>query len=240
MSRRPTDEEGARPAPLPPGEQARLASLRACEVLDTPPEPSLDDVTRLAGQVCDAPIALISLVDEDRQWFKARVGLHTASTPRDVAFCAHAILEPEVMVVPDTLDDDRFRHNPLVTGDPKIRMYAGAPLLTRDGHALGTLCVIDTRPRQLDGQQIEALRILSEQVVTQLELRQALRRAADALAEVKALNGLLPICAGCKSIRNDEGYWERVESYLANHAATEFTHGLCPACDRRLDAGDDE
>jgi GAF domain-containing protein len=226
---------GPRPAPRPGNEAARLAALRACEVLDTPPDADLDDVARLAARICEAPIALISLIDESRQWFKSRVGLDVPSTTRDVAFCAHAILEPDVMMVSDALRDPRFAENPLVTGEPSIRMYAGAPLVTRDGFALGTLCVIDRRPRTLDEEQIESLRILAQQVVTQLEMRKVLRQAADALAEVRTLSGLLPICVGCKSIRNDEGYWERVESYLSARSGTRFTHGLCPRCVERME-----
>lgn len=227
--------KGPRAAPLPANEAARLAALRACEVLDTPPDVSLDDLTRLAARICETPIALISLIDESRQWFKSRVGLDVPSTTRDVAFCSHAILEPDVMMVPDALRDERFADNPLVTGEPKIRMYAGAPLVTRDGFALGTLCVIDRRPRELEDAQLEALRILAQQAVTQLEMRKALRQAADALAEVRTLSGLLPICGGCKRIRNDEGYWERLERYLADRSGATFSHGLCPSCEARFD-----
>lgn len=226
---------GARPAPRPENEAARLAALRACEILDTPPDASLDDLTRLAARICETPIALISLIDESRQWFKARVGLDVPSTDRDIAFCSHAILEPDLMVVPDALHDERFSRNPLVTGEPHIRMYAGAPLVTREGHALGTLCVIGREPRALDDDQAEALRILAQQVVTQLEMRRVLRQAADALAEVRTLGGLLPICTHCKRIRNDAGYWERVESYLASRSDASFSHGLCPACYDRIE-----
>jgi GAF domain-containing protein len=235
MSERSGRTRGGRAAPLPSNEAARLAVLRALDVLDTPPDASLDDLTRLASRICETPIALISLIDERRQWFKSRVGLDVPSTDRDVAFCAHAILEPDVMLVPDAIDDERFADNPLVTGDPKIRLYAGAPLLTRDGYALGTLCVIDRTPRRLDEGQIEALRILAQQIVTQLELRQALRQTADALQELKTLGGLLPICASCKKIRDDEGYWQRVEAYLSERSDATFTHGLCPACLARIE-----
>jgi len=228
-------QQGTRGAPLPPGEAARIAALRAYEVLDTPPEACFDDLTRLAARICDAPIALLSLVDESRQWFKSRVGVEVPSTARDVAFCAYAILEPDVMVVPDALADERFADNPLVTGEPTIRMYAGAPLLTAEGHALGTLCIIDRRPRDLDDDQIESLRVLAQQTVSQLELRRVLRQAADALAEIRTLSGLLPICLACKRIRNDDGYWERVESYVASRSAASFSHGSCPTCFEHMD-----
>jgi diguanylate cyclase (GGDEF)-like protein/PAS domain S-box-containing protein len=161
-------------APLILDEPARLAALCRLDVLDTPPEPEFDDLTRLAAVVCGTPIALVSLVDACRQWFKSRHGLDAAETPRDVAFCAHAITQTDLFVVPDATADPRFRDNPLVTGGPKIRFYAGTPLVTADGHALGTLCVIDTTPRTLTAVQADALRVLGRQVVAQLALRQKL------------------------------------------------------------------
>ncbi|MBF2003860.1 MAG: PAS domain S-box protein [Synechococcales cyanobacterium M58_A2018_015] len=161
-------------APPPDNESDRLNALRQFAILDTEAETAFDDLARLAASICHTPIALVSLVDECRQWFKARVGLTVQETPRNLAFCAYAILQPqELLIVPDTWLDDRFATNPLVTGDPYIRFYAGAPLVTSDGYALGTLCVIDRVPRQLSPEQIEALRVLSRQVVSQLELRQS-------------------------------------------------------------------
>lgn len=159
---------------LPSNETDRLSALQRYDILDTSPEQAFDDLARLAAQICQTPIALISLVDADRQWFKSKVGLTVSETSRDVAFCAHAILERDLLIVPDTCQDDRFANNPLVTGNPKIRFYAGAPLLTSDGFALGTLCAIDRVPRELSPQQQEALEILAHQVVMQLELRRNL------------------------------------------------------------------
>lgn len=159
----------------PPNEADRLAQLRSYQILDTLPELAFDDITFLASEICECPIALISLVDEDRQWFKSRVGLQATETSRDVAFCARAILEPdELLVVPDATQDERFASNPLVTTDPLIRFYAGAPLTTSQGDALGTLCVIDRVARELDPSQMQALSALSRQVMAQLELRKAL------------------------------------------------------------------
>src|SRR5579863_9840232 len=152
-------------------EAKRLKVLWQYEVLDTVPEELFDDLTELAARICEAPIALISLVDDKRQWFKSKVGLSLTETSRDISFCAYAMTQEGLFIVPDATKDPRFAKNPLVTSDPKIRFYAGAPLITPDGHALGTLCVIDKVPRQLRPDQQQALRILSRHVMTQLELR---------------------------------------------------------------------
>ncbi len=167
-------------APLPRDEEARLRALARLAILDTLPEAMFDDLALLASQVCGVPISLISLIDEGRQWFKAKVGLEASQTPRDDAFCAHAILNPsELMEVPDARFDSRFAGNPLVVGDPMIRFYAGAPILAPDGHPLGTLCVIDTKPRALDEGQRKALMALSRQATALLVLRE-LSHASDA------------------------------------------------------------
>jgi len=151
-------------------EARRVMALESLHVLDTAAEAAYDETTRLAAALFDAPMALVSLIDTDRQWFKSRVGLAATETPREHAFCAHAIASPDrVMVVDDAALDPRFAHNPLVTGDPNIRFYAGAPLVTSTGHAVGTLCVLDTRPRQHDPARMEALKLLARQVVERLE-----------------------------------------------------------------------
>ena len=162
-------------APLPPNEVDRLQALHSYQVLDTPPEKVFDDVARIAASICGVESALVTLVDKARQWFKAKVGWSATETPRDVAFCAHAILSPELLVVPDTLHDERFATNPLVTTEPYIRFYAGMPLINSDGHALGTLCVIDKQPRKLKPEQEDALRVLAAGVMTHFELRRAFR-----------------------------------------------------------------
>ncbi len=159
--------------PLKPDNEAeRLAALRGYEVLDTPREDAFDDLVMIASAICGMPMGSVSLIDADRQWFKARLGLADAETSRDSAFCAHAILDPDaVMVVPDAVDDPRFRDTPFVVGSPGIRFYAGAPLLSAEGLPLGTLCVMDRQPRTLQPHQVEALNALSRQVSQLLELR---------------------------------------------------------------------
>jgi len=172
-------------APTPPNEAKRLKVLWQYDVLDTVPEEVFDDLTELAARICEAPIALISLVDEQRQWFKSKVGTTVNETSRDISFCAYAITQNDLFIVPDATRDERFANNPLVTSDPKIRFYAGAPLITPDGHALGTLCVIDKVPRELRLEQKQALRILARHVVSQLELRRRSRELADARQQGK-------------------------------------------------------
>ena len=154
------------------GEAARLDSLARYNVLDTPDEASFDRITRIAAQIAGTPIALISLIDAQRQWFKSRHGLLLRETPRDIAFCSHAICGNAPLVVPDATQDPRFQNNPLVTGGFHLRFYAGVPLRMRDGQAIGALCTIDTRPRALSDEQLNALADLARLVADELEFRQ--------------------------------------------------------------------
>ncbi len=164
-------------------EEARLAALDRYAILDTEPEQAFDDIVVLAAFVCKAPMAMLSLVDDHRQWFKSKVGVQIRETPRDVSFCAQAIQSghEDLFIVPDALLDERFRNNPLVLNEPHIRFYAGAPLVDEDGFALGTLCVLDRESRKLEPEQEEALKSLRRMALGQMELRRNLRLLKDAL-----------------------------------------------------------
>lgn len=365
--------------PLPLNEPARLAALRALHVLDTPPEPAFEDIVRLAAQVCGTSMAAVTLIDEHRQWLKAALGLERGECLREDSFCAHTVLDDDLLIVNDAAADARFSQHPWVVREPRVRFYAGAPLHLGDGLNLGALCVFDREPHALTADQMTSLRALTRQVATNLRLgrtvleleaaaraRQAAQAAlaasnkrfekfmdnapaialikdaagrflyvnqlaadcfelpaaewlgktdADlwgekiagpwrkqdlrvlaggklivteedvptpggthtwithkfpmlnpagepllamlavdisdrkrderererlvdrlrlALAEVKTLGGLIPICCGCKNIRDDAGYWQLIEAYLGEHTEAEFSHGFCPECLSKL------
>lgn len=225
-------------------EAQRLAALRRYQILDTPREEEFDDFSRLAALICNTPISAITLVDEDRQWFKAEVGLGIRETPLDRSICKEAMLQRGLVVVSDTRLDPRFANNPLVKGEPFLQFYAGAALETDDGRPLGMLCVLDHQPRELTDEQGRALTALARQVMNTLELRLAARDLArknaeleQAMKEIKTLRGLLPVCAQCKQIRDGEDNWMALDTYVQRHTDTKFTHGLCPPCARDFLAG---
>ncbi|MCL4523227.1 MAG: GAF domain-containing protein [Acidobacteria bacterium] len=173
-------------SPLPANEAERLRAVESYDILDTPPEKIFDNLARIAASICGTEVALVSIMDKDRQWFKAKIGWVIKETPREVAFCSHTILSSEILIVPDALEDERFADNPLVTQDPHIRFYAGMPLINPDGHALGTICVIDHKPRQLTAAQQDSLAVLAKCAVGHLELGKAhrlLKAQADGLEE---------------------------------------------------------
>lgn len=174
--------------PLPENETARLKALHQFKILDTVTETAFDDITRIAAYICGTPTALISLIDSDRQWFKSKVGMDATQTTRDIAFCAHTIGQSDVFIVPDTLIDKRFASNPLVTAAPHIRFYAGVPLITAEGYAVGALGVMDYVPRELTKEQIEAQRLLGRQVVRQIELKSKNEKLINRANELEQRN----------------------------------------------------
>lgn len=179
-------------APLPENEANRLAALHALQILDTPPDDAFDRITRLASRILKTPIAIVSLVDKERQWFKSHLGVDTEETPREIAFCAHAICDQDVMVVPDATRDQRFAENPMVTGDPNIRFYAGAQLRDDAGHNLGALCVVDSKPREFDAEQRAILRDLASIVMDAMHLRRL--ACIDPLTSLPNRRHFLELC----------------------------------------------
>lgn len=169
--------------PAASNDAARVAALEKYAILDSEPEQAFDDLAKLASYICKTPIALVSLVDGERQWFKSKLGLSASQTPRAVAICSTAIQQKEVFVVPDATKDERFQNNPLVVSEPHIRFYAGAPLINEEGYALGTLCVVDLVPREFDEEQKEALKTLGRLVLAQMEFRRNLILLREALTD---------------------------------------------------------
>jgi GAF domain-containing protein len=224
-------------------EAARLAALRRYEILDTEPEEVFDDLARVAALVCNTPVAVISLIDDCRQWFKARVGVEAKETSRSIAFCDYAIREPDrLLVVPDATADPNFRDNPLVTGDTHIRFYAGAPLVTPDGYALGTLCAIDRRPRELTPEQAKALSTLARHVVTQIELRREIEvlkrtnaKLADQGRDRRLTNdSVVHLCGWTRAMRVDDGPWVSVEEFLRGTLGARVVHSISDEAIRRM------
>jgi signal transduction histidine kinase/CheY-like chemotaxis protein len=206
-------------ASLPKNEKERLAAIEHYQILDTLPEGQFDEITQVAAHICGCPIATISIIAEQRQWYKSRVGLDLKETPREMAFCAHTILDDKPLIVEDTTLDPRFADNPVVSGGPGVRFYAGVPLTNSDGLALGTLCVVDLKPRTLSAEQKIALEALSRHVMTHLDLRRSLLERAKAEAEVQRLNQSLELRVVERTAELNRA---NEELKVANQAKTEF------------------
>jgi len=228
--------------PIPSDESQRLKTLRDLRLLDTPPEERFDRVTRLARQVFSTPIALVSLVDADRQWFKSSQGLDAAETPRDISFCGHAILDDKIMVVNDAVSDERFCDNPLVCGNPNIRFYAGYPLSAPDGSRVGTLCIIDDKPKEMSKEQLTLLRELGRMV--EEELISADESTIDPTTGISNRNGLVAVAdhllALCKRkrepttlllfhLQNLQAFEDKHGRYEGDTMALELSHLLMAA-----------
>ncbi len=211
-------------------ENERLQALSSYKILDTPPEDRFDDLTRLAAAVFNVPISLVTLVDEDRQWFKSRHGIDSEQTPRERGFCARTIESDEVFIIPDTHAETQYRDHPLVVSDPFIRFYAGAPLIVADGSRLGSLCVIDRVPRSPDDERLKLLKIIRDAVVAQLELRR--------LKAVSLERGhVLTACAWCEKIKPTDTD-KAADAWLSpTHVVQQqnmISHGICPSCRERM------
>lgn len=187
----PSPASGAVPADYPDCEDERVQKLLTYRILDTDAEAIYDDLTAIAAHICGTETAVISFIDVARQWFKAKVGLDATENSRELSFCAHAILQSKVMIVSDAREDERFAHNPLVTGDPHIRFYAGMPLISPDGYAVGTLCVLDSEPKQLTVEQVEMLEAIARQIVSQLEMRLMMQKIQQEKAEKEKMSAEL-------------------------------------------------
>jgi len=198
---------------IPNNEQQRLKALNSYQILDTLDDKAYNDITLLASEICQTPIAVISIIDENRQWFKAKVGLEAKETIRDIAFCAHAINKSdEILIVPDARLDDRFHDNPLVTGNPNIVFYAGVPLVDDDGFALGTLCAIDTKPNKLNDQQLRALKTLANNVIDLLIARK--KNIALLESEKRLLESINFNCPYFLLINGDNEILELGDNYV--------------------------
>ena len=218
------------PALIPDNEVERISALNEYKILGTKPEQAYDDITKIASTVCATPIALLSLVDTDRQWFKSKVGVEVEETPRDWSFCAHAIHTSDPLIVPDATKDSRFNTNPLVCGDPQIRLYAGFPLENSELLRVGTLCVIDRRPRQLTEIECDVMKALARQVVAFFELRKKSINLIESFCSHRNGNPMISTCSYCRKAQDQNGEWIYLDKYLSRRTNLHFTHGICDAC----------
>jgi GAF domain-containing protein len=212
----------------------RLAELASTGLLDSPADPGFDRLAALASKLLRAPVCLVSLVDGHRQFFKSAIGLQEPwatlrQTPLSHSFCRHAVATGQPLIVPDARREPDFRDNPAIP-ELGVVAYLGIPLVTPAGHTLGSFCVIDSVPREWTAEQIDVLDSIAAVVMTEVELRRSMQFARDALAKVRILSGLLPICAWCRQIRDEHGHWRQVEAYIRDHSEADFTHTICETC----------
>ena len=215
---------------IPINESERLKALSEYRILGTKPEENYDDITKIASLTCGTPIALLSLVDSDRQWFKAKVGIDAQETVRDWSFCAHAIHSSEPLIVEDALQDERFFDNPLVKGEPKIRLYAGFPLQNEENHRIGTLCVIDREPHGLTDVQLSVMQSLSRQAVAFLELRKRSIKLIESYCSLVDDGNIISTCSYCRKAKDTDGHWLHLDRYLSKRTNLNFSHGICDLC----------
>lgn len=220
-------------ATKPKHQAKRLQAIEEFHFLNTELEKSYDDVTALALQIYGAPIAVLTLADDERQWVKSRVALSDNHAPRAFASWAGSILKQETAVVPDAFRHDQFAEHRFVTGAPYFRFYAGVQLRDSTGMTFGSLCVIDRKPRQISDLQKGSLEALARVVTQNLKHRRLLQALVDDLENEKTLQGMLQICAYCKVIRDGSGDWRDVETYISERSDIEFSHGVCPSCMER-------
>lgn len=214
-----------------PGASRRVDALRHYQILDSDYEEKFQSLVKLAAIICATPISLISLLDERRQWFKAVFGLEVAETSLDHSFCLHAVESGEdVYAIECASRHEVFGENPYVTGSPHIEFYAAAPLVTPDGVAIGTLCVIDSVPHELTNDQRAALGILARQVMLLFEYRKSSLELHERLGELKVLEGFWKVCMYCRRIESDHGKWVQFEAHVRAKTHAEFSHGVCPDC----------
>ena len=217
-------------APRPLDDEERLSVLENYRLLDTPAEEIYDDIVALAAGIAGVPVALISLVDRDRQWFKARHGIDVAETERRISFCAWSVSDKQSLIVDDAHADARFAGNPLTDGPEGFRFYTGIPLLAAEGHVLGILCVLGHEPKKISPEQVAQLERLARLTMAHFESRRVADELAAALERVRTLAELVPLCAYCRRIRDDDAFWHTLEQYLESEVGTQVTHGICPDC----------
>jgi GAF domain-containing protein len=235
---RMTDSDGGPSAGQALDDAERLRALAATGLLDEDPQPALDRLTRLASRILGAPVSLVSLVDDRRQLFASQQGLHEPlaterETPLGHSFCQHVVTSGEELIVTDATNDPRVRGNGAVES-LRAQAYAGVPLRTSEGHVLGSFCVLDHEPREWTAEELETLTDLAAACITEIELRGAVGALERAEERIRTLRGLIPVCAWCRRIRDDAGYWNDLERYVETHTGARVSHGICPACTASL------